>query len=123
MILGTVTANLQAVVHLHVRGQEQEAEVEAVIDTGFNRFLTMPVAVVRALNLLPLGVGQVALANGESAEVRIYQAGGFWNGVERIVDVLETEGDCLIGMALLQGHELRIEVRDGGAVTIETSIG
>jgi predicted aspartyl protease len=39
MITGVVTSSREAVIHVLVRGaHEQEAEVEAVIDTGFTGF-------------------------------------------------------------------------------------
>jgi uncharacterized protein (DUF433 family) len=44
----------------------EEREVEAVIDTGFNGFLTLPPEQVAALALPRLGEGRAILANGRS---------------------------------------------------------
>jgi predicted aspartyl protease len=42
----------------------QEQEIDTVIDTGFNGFLTLPPALVRQLNLPHLGQTRALLANG-----------------------------------------------------------
>jgi predicted aspartyl protease len=65
VIPGVVNSNLEATVRLLVRGLGgQEQEIDAVIDTGFNGFLTLPPALVRRLNLPHLGQSRALLANG-----------------------------------------------------------
>ena len=55
MIPGVVNNNLAATIHLQVRGPGgQEEDIEAVIDTGFNGFLTLSPALVTRLALLHL---------------------------------------------------------------------
>ncbi len=62
---GTVSANLEPVVSLHVRGPAgTEVEVKAVIDTGYNGWLTLPESVVDSLGLPRRSVGQATLADG-----------------------------------------------------------
>ena len=52
MITGTVNANREAIIHLIALGpQGHQQEIEAVIDTGFTGFLTMPPALVAVLGL------------------------------------------------------------------------
>jgi predicted aspartyl protease len=66
MISGVVTGNLEATVRLQIRGPAgQEQEIDAVIDTGFNGFLTLSLALVRQLSLPHLGQSRVLLANGQ----------------------------------------------------------
>ena len=56
MIPGVVNSNLEATVRLVVRGSgDREQEIEAVIDTGFNGFLTLSPALVRQLGLPHIG--------------------------------------------------------------------
>lgn len=51
MIEGAVNSALQAVVGLSFRGPTGRVlEVEAVVDTGFDRFLTLPPRVVTELD-------------------------------------------------------------------------
>ena len=50
MITGIVNEYGEAVIPLVVRGQSgQEVKIQAVIDTGFNGFLTLPPQVVMTL--------------------------------------------------------------------------
>lgn len=50
MIVGQVNANFEAAIELPVIGAQDELrEVEAVIDTGYNGFLTLPPGLVAEL--------------------------------------------------------------------------
>ena len=52
MIAGVVNDALEATIRLTVRGpSRQEESVEAVMDTGFDGYLTLPPAVIAALEL------------------------------------------------------------------------
>lgn len=63
MIHGAVNAALEAVVPLTVQGAAGRAhEIEAVIDTGFSGFLTLPSALVAVLGLAFDGVGWAVAA-------------------------------------------------------------
>ena len=42
-----------------------------------------------------------------------------WNGRPRFVEIVETDSEPLLGMELLRGSRINIEVREGGAVTVE----
>lgn len=44
-----------------------------------------------------------------------------WSGSERGVAVHEADSVSLVGMALLDGHALNIDVRQGGRVLIESA--
>ena len=120
MITGTVTDYREAVISFVVRGPDgQEREIEAVIDTAFNGFLTLPPNVIAALGLRRLGFGRVLLADGSDEYLDIYEAVVMWDGHLRVVEVDGAHTDALVGMALLDGHELRIAVVAGGTVRIE----
>lgn len=118
MIRGVVTPDLQAVIHLAVRGRAGHEEIEFVVDTGFNTFLTLPTETIARLNLSKTGVAQAVLADGSEVELAVYEAVVLWNGEERDVSVLESDV-ALVGMAMLRGCEMKIEIVDGGAVSIE----
>jgi predicted aspartyl protease len=47
MIKGKITAYQEAVVELEVSGLNSSAKIEAVIDTGFTGYLTLPGALIR----------------------------------------------------------------------------
>lgn len=48
----------------------------------------------------------------------LHRAGVVWGERVRVVPVLATPGQPLVGMRLLRGHELRVEITDGGAVEV-----
>ena len=94
-------------------------EVEAVIDTGFSGFLTLPSALVTAFGLGFDGVGWGVLADGTEASFDMYDATLLWDGQPRSVYVYAAETTPLVGMRLLEDHDLHVEVQDGGRVTVE----
>lgn len=97
----------------------QSTDVEVVIDTGFTGYLMLPPATVDALSLPFLGTTPATLADGSTAALDVYEARVVWHGRERPVDVLASEGGGLIGMALLYGSRLTIDVVPGGLVVID----
>jgi clan AA aspartic protease len=119
MISGVVTPYREAVIRLRVRGPAgQEEEIEAVIDTGFNRYLTLPSSLVALLALPFEAPTQAMLADGQIVAMDYYRASIAWDGRDRQILILEADGDPLVGMSLLYGYDLRVRVVDGGFVTI-----
>ena len=120
MIYGTVNADREAVLRLQVSGLPgQSKEIEAVVDTGFTGFLTLPFSVIAALGLTRISRGRAILANGTEEVFDIYEAQIDWDGQSRIIEADAAEVEPLIGMSMLYGYELRVRVVDGGTVTIE----
>lgn len=120
MIEGAVNAALQAVVSLPLRGPTGRAlEVEAVVDTGFDRFLTLPLRVVRELDLAFAGVNRVQLADGSEAALDSYAVTVRWDGRPRRVLAYVPDATPLIGMSMLAGHQFCVDVGGGGRVVIE----
>jgi clan AA aspartic protease len=119
MIPGAVNASLEAKILLHVcNAAGQPQQIDGVIDTGFNGFLTLSPARIAALGLPWLCRLQGQLADGSLQVFDVYTAVLVWDGQQRTTEVEATDSEPLVGMALLQGFELRVEVKDGGAVTI-----
>ncbi|HKQ78656.1 MAG TPA: clan AA aspartic protease [Blastocatellia bacterium] len=120
MITGKVTANREATIEFEVNGFGQPPhQVEAVIDTGFNGYLTLPNQLIGLLNLPSAGNRSATLGDGSAVVLDAYLATVPWHGQDRDVLVLEAEGGALIGMSLLHGSRLSMEVMDDGEVTIE----
>lgn len=114
-----VNPDREAIIRLPVRGpDEREQEIEAVIDTGFNGFLTLPPEVVMALGLAFIGRGRAILANGSEDLFDIHEATVVWGDRTLDVEAEAADADPLVGTALLYGHDLRIQLVDGGTVTI-----
>ncbi len=120
MIEGVVNAAYEAVVPLSVRGPEGGVrDIEAVIDTGYNGFLTLPPVLVRELDLPFVAIGQAILADGGEATFNIHSVTVLLDGQLKAVDVYVADTAPLVGMRLLDGHSLHVEVEDGGRVVIE----
>jgi clan AA aspartic protease len=122
MITGTVNADYEAVIRLRIQGPTgHEREVDAIIDTGFNGFLTLPFTLITALGLTRLSRGRALLANGSEGLFDIYRVTVLWDGQPRYVEADAVDTTPLVGMSLLEGYDLHIQVAEGGQVVIEAS--
>jgi clan AA aspartic protease len=119
MMTGIVNVDLEAVLRFSVGDAAGHShDVEAVIDTGFNGFPTLPPALVAALALPWLCRQQGQLADGSFQAFDVYVAKVDWDGQPRNVEVEAAYAQPLIGMALMRGSELRVHVMPGGTMTI-----
>jgi len=119
MITGMVNANREAAIRLLVRGpQGHQQEIEAIIDTGFTGFLTLPPLLVTALGLAWLCRQPGILADGRVEYFDVYVATVIWDGQPCTVEVEAADTEPLVGMSLLEHHALRIDILDGGSVSI-----
>ena len=119
MITGTVNADYEAVIRLQVQGPTGHAhDVDALIDTGFNGFLTLPPALVTALGLTRRSRGRAQLANGSEELFDIYGVTVLWDGQPRYVEADAVDTTPLVNMSLLDGYDLHIQVAAGGQVVI-----
>lgn len=120
MTLGFVTPDFKAAVHVYILTPNgKTVETEVFVDTGFNGFLSLPRAFLDDLGLSPVDDLDVELADGSKTRLPIYESRVMWNEDTLPVSIIATEGDPLLGMMLLEGNALKIEVKTGGAVTIE----
>jgi clan AA aspartic protease len=120
MIIGIVNAYREATIRLIVQDADgQGHDIEAVIDTGFTGFLTLPPSLITALGLTWRGYASAVLGDGSLQQFDVYAATVIWDGQARMVEIDAADTDPLVGMGLLYGHEVRIQVINGGAVTIE----
>ena len=120
MMTGIVTVNREAVFVLEVQDVNGAVqEIETVVDTGYNGFLTLPMEFVARLGLTAYGQRVVTLGDGHDVLLQVYEATVIWDDAERLVQVLATDGDAVPGMSLLYGYRIIIEVVDGGLMIIE----
>ena len=121
MITGKVTSNREAVIELEVVGSNRRKEkVEAVIDTGFNGYLTLLSDLINRLKLHLAGNRRATLGDGNVVVLDVYLAKVLWHGQEQDVLVLQADGGPLVGMSLLYGNRVMLEVVDNGDVTIDS---
>ena len=116
-----VSDGREATVSLEVMGTGSERDgtnIQVVIDTGFTGHLTLPPETVRSLSLPERGFVEVELADGGMATLGVYEARVLWHGRPRRAPVYEADGGPLLGMSLLHGSTLTVEVIPSGEVTI-----
>ena len=119
MIAGVVNANLEPVIALRIRSIKGiEIDVDAVVDTGFSGFLTLPAPAVTSLGLSRYSVSSAMLADGNVCHFDLYQAEVHWDKTWRRVLFTALGKEVLAGMQLLNGYELRVVARANGPVTI-----
>ena len=98
---------------------KRSIKIIASIDTGFNGFLTLPVAEITKLKLPMVGKRKGKLADGSLKEFSIFSVLVEWLGEKKQVLVFEAEGGPLVGMAMLEGNRLIMDVEVGGTVEIK----
>ena len=124
MITGVVTADLEGVIRLWVRGPSGDREIiEAVIDTGFDGCISLPPTLISRLKLPWRRRGLALLADGSETVFDIHEGIVRWNRRSRRIAVDAANTAPLVGMALLDGYELSMQVRAGGKVVIKPLLG
>ena len=120
MIEGFVNANREAIVPLSLRGPEgQGRQVKAVIDTGYSGALTLPPELVAELELPHVFSSKATLADGTEVSFRVHRVTTLWDSGPRHIEADAVGTTPLMGMQLLDSHNLNIEVVDGGTVVIQ----
>jgi clan AA aspartic protease len=119
MIAGVVRSD-EGRIRLKIMGPQGRAKViQAIVDTGFTASLTLPSALIVDLRLRWQRVESFTLADGSECIFDVYVAKVEWDGKVRTILVDEADADPLVGMRLLRGCELRMQVRWRGRVTIK----
>lgn len=119
MIIGVVNSHREAVISLKVRGpQGREEELEAVVDTGFNGWLSLPPSLIAMLGLPFRRRGRAQLADGSDSLFDIYEGTVMWDGQLRRAAIDEADTDPLVGMSLMYGYDLSMQIEVGGSVIL-----
>ena len=90
-----------------------------MIDTGFTGFVTLPPSLVAELGLVFMGTSEATLADGSEVSFDAYDVTVLWEGQPRDVLIDEADTTPLVGMLLLDRHNLSIDVENGGRVLIQ----
>jgi clan AA aspartic protease len=120
MITGTVTADREIVIQLDALSTNQSVvPIPAVVDTGFNGFLTLPTDIIESLGASIAGTRRAELGDGNIIELDIYSVTVQWHGEHREVLALQAGSTPLIGMSMLWGSRVQFNAQDAGAVEID----
>ena len=120
MISGTVFPNRQALIAvalLDAAGQFQSFDF--VLDTGFDGNLSLPRQTLQRLAVIPRGGQPVELADGSRTTFPTWRATILWDGERRMLTIMESEGEPLLGMNLLWGNHISLAAKDFGDLVIE----
>ena len=120
MIVGKISPNVEAriTVEMILLGGAAQS-VEVVLDTGFSEDLVLPSEVIHQLELTPRGNIRMILADGQRTILPVWAGSVIWHERPRRVSVIESSGESLLGMNLLLGSRVTMDVRVDGDVTIE----
>jgi clan AA aspartic protease len=120
VIQGTVNAGKQAMITVPVVDQTGLlVDVEAAVDTGFSGYLILPPDLIAVLQLAYDRTDSFTLGDNRVVRFDVHTARVIWDGQEKEISVLSSGGTSLVGMSLLEGYHLFVDVVVGGDVRIE----
>ena len=119
----TADGGLQPWLPVSLESTDEEVlwQYDAIMDTGFTGSLVLPEAVIANLGLAKRGVIILTLGNGEEHPFDYYLGSVSWRGERRVIEVLQSIGQPLLGMELLEGGQVAVDAWAGGAVTVTFS--
>jgi clan AA aspartic protease len=119
MISGIVNADFEPVVSLSVfSANGQVYAQDAIVDTGFNGWLSLSPDFIVQLGLTWKRRGRAILGDGSECVFNIYEAVVLWDGDILTIPVDEADSEQLIGMLLMEGYQLTMQVKEGGTVEL-----
>ena len=119
MMQGYVNTGYEAVISLVIKYNNRLKSINAVIDTGFTGFLSLPQSIIDELEL-PWSYSDFAtLGDGSETLFDVHDATIIWDGQFREIEINSADTDPLLGMKMLRGFRLQVDTLQGGLVTIE----
>lgn len=119
MISGSVNVEFEPIVPLSVCASSGQIYTQdAIVDTGFNGWLSLPPDRISALRLLWKRRGRAILGDGSECVFDVYEAVVVWDEALLTVPVDEADSEPLIGMSLMEGYQLTVQVFEGGRVEL-----
>jgi clan AA aspartic protease len=120
MITGKVNSNGEAIISISIYDLNNSVYLrEAIIDTGFNGWLSLPPDLINQLNLPWKRRGRAILGDGSECIFDIYEATIVWDRVSLTIPIDEADSDLLVGMSLMKDYKLMIQIKEGGRVELE----
>lgn len=119
MLKGRVNENDEPVVSIDLILSTKPSRYNAIIDTGFNGYLSVPHSLVRKSSWYFAGVEEYELATGERVEQKVYLGRVIFDRKPLPVYVVTSNSeDILIGTKLLRSKKLTIDF-DARVVSIK----
>jgi predicted aspartyl protease len=93
--------------------------IEFIVDSGFEGDFSLPPDLLSGLDAAYAGEYPIALADLTYRTRPLYQTLVIWQGEERVTEVIAMDGNPLIGLGILQGNSVYMEITHGGRVEVE----
>ncbi len=119
MITGFVNVEFEPIIPLSIRRADGKVFTQdAIVDTGFNGWLSLPPDLIAELNLKWKRRGRAILGDGSECVFNVYEAVVVWDSTLLTIPVDEAEAEPLVGMSLMEDYQLTIQVFEGGQVEL-----
>lgn len=119
MIAGFVNDEFEPIISLSIRRADSKVFTQdAIIDTGFNGWLSLPPELIAELNLKWKRRGRAILGDGSECVFNVYEAVVVWDDTLLTIPVDEADAEPLVGMSLMEGYQLTVQVFEGGQVAL-----
>lgn len=95
-------------IKLSVKGRRQSGKLEAVLDTGFDGFLSLPITSAVTLGLELTGLVPVEYADGRTSKELVFVVEvDLGDSLKTVPATLTAGSEALAGTALFNDYELR----------------
>jgi clan AA aspartic protease len=119
MITGIVNVDFEPIIPLAICGSDGKVYTQdAIVDTGFNGWLSLPPDLIDQLNLKWKRRGRAILGDGSECVFNVYEAVLVWDGNFLTIPIDEADSEPLVGMSLMEGYQLMVQVFEGGQVEL-----
>jgi clan AA aspartic protease len=119
MITGVVNVEFEPIIPLSIRRADGTILTQdAIVDTGFNGWLSLPPDLITQLNLTWKRRGRAVLGDGSECVFDVYEASLVWDGTLITIPVDEADSEPLVGMSLMEGYQLTMQIFAGGQVEL-----
>jgi len=119
MITGIVNVDFEPIIPLSVCSSDGKIYTQdAIVDTGFNGWLSLPPSLIAQLNLRWKRRGRAILGDGSECIFNVYEAVVVWDGVLLTIPIDEADSEPLVGMSLMEGYQLTVQVFEDGRVEL-----
>ncbi|PAX53062.1 clan AA aspartic protease [Brunnivagina elsteri] len=119
MITGVINGEFEPIIPLFIHRSDGKVFTQyAIVDTGFNGWLSLPPDLIAQLNLTWKRRGRAILGDGSECVFDVYEAVVVWDGTLATIPVDEADSEPLVGMSLMEGYQLTMQVFEGGQVEL-----
>ena len=114
MIEGFIDKHGHAIIEVEVGGSRTTVKLSALVDSGFDGELCIPIEVAVSLGLELVAAQVVEFADGSTKKELVFEGRAWWEGKSRPIQVYLTESEqALVGTELLIARLVTLDFRSG----------